>query len=135
MNDLEQILEMGMKFVGLTGYSDISNVDDIKMLIQAYIEAPNTEKIIILDDCGFIMGQATRFPFGPDLIASETAWWVEPEARGENKGGKLFEAFEYWAKNVAGCKLISMTSLNSTVEKIYRRKGYKLYERAYMKMF
>jgi len=134
MDDLEQILEMSMKFVAMTGYADLSNEDDIKMLIQAIIEAPRNEKIIIIDDFGFIAGQATRFPFGQDLIASEIAWWIDPEARGENKGARLMEAFEYWAKNIAGCKLISMTSLNNTVEKIYRKKGYKLYERAYMKV-
>lgn len=133
MDDIETILDMSMKFIGMTGYDQISNVDDIKMLIQEVLEAPRNEKIIILDDFGFIAGQATKFPFGPDLIATEIAWWIEPEARGENKGAKLMEAFEYWAKNVAGCRFISMTSLNNTVEKIYKKKGYKLYERAYMK--
>ena len=134
VNDVDTIFEMAMKFVRTTGYDQLSNADDIKTLIQEIVESPHDQRIIILDDFGFIAGQASRFPFGPDLIASEIAWWVEPEARGENKGAKLMEAFEYWAKNVAGCKLISMTSLDKTVEKIYKRKGYQLYERAYMKV-
>lgn len=135
MDDLEKILEMAMKFVGITGYDALSNEDDIKLLIQDFLEAPHDRKIIILDDFGFIAGQATKFPFGPEMLASEVAWWIDPEARGENKGRKLMEAFEYWAKNVAKCKFISMTSLDKDVEKIYKNKGYKLYERAYMKVF
>jgi GNAT superfamily N-acetyltransferase len=134
MDDIETILEMAMKFVKMTDYDQLSNVDDIKMLIQQIVESPHDQRIIILDDFGFIAGQATRFPFGPDTIASEIAWWIDPEARGENKGAKLMEAFEYWAKEIAKCRLISMTSLDKNVEKIYKRKGYKLYERAYMKV-
>lgn len=134
MDDLDTIVEMAMKFVAMTGYDQLSNVDDIKLLAQEVLEAPRDQCIVLLDDFGFIAGRATKFPFGPYLIASEIAWWIDPDSRGENKGAKLMEAFEYWAKNVAKCDMISMTSLNATVEKIYKRKGYKLYERAYMKV-
>lgn len=132
--DIDVILEMAMKFVGMTGYDKISNKDDIELLIQAFLEAPRNEKIIILDDFGFIAGQVTKFPFGSDLMASEVAWWIDPDSRGENRGAKLVQAFEYWAKNIAGCRFVSMTSLDSVVEKLYKKNGYKLYERAYMKV-
>lgn len=135
LEDLDKVFEMAMKFVEATGYNNISNAYDIKELIKFFLEGPHDQRIIIIDDFGFIAGQATKFPFGEGLVASETAWWIDPEARGENKGRKLMEAFEYWAKNVAKCKFISMTSLDKGVEKVYRNKGYKLYERAYMKVF
>lgn len=133
MEDLETILEMAMKFVGMTDYKEISNVDDIRALIVDFLESDHTQRIIVLDDFGFIAGQAQKFPFGQALMASEVAWWIDPTARGENKGKKLMEAFEYWAKNIANCSFISMTSIDKDVEKIYKKKGYKLYERAYMK--
>jgi len=132
--DADIVFEMSMKFIRDTGYDSISTEEDIKSLIAEVLASPRNQSIIVMDDFGFIAGRATKFPFGPDLIASEIAWWIDPEARGESKGSKLMDAFEYWAKNVAGCKFISMTSLNNTVEKIYRKKGYKLYERAYMKV-
>lgn len=134
LSDLDTILEMGMKFVETTGYKEAADKDIIKELIKAFLEAPHTSHIIILDDFGFIAGQATPFLFGHGMLASEVAWWIDPSARGENKGIKLMEAFEYWAKNIAGCRYISMSSLDKDVEKIYKKKGYKLYERAYMKV-
>lgn len=133
-DDLDKILEMAMKFVETTGYSGIASAYDIRELITYFLDSPHDERIILLDDFGFIAGSATKFPFGEGLVAYETAWWIDPDSRGENKGRKLMEAFEYWAKNVAKCKFISMTSLDKDVEKIYKNKGYKLYERAYMKV-
>lgn len=134
LEDIDVILEMAMKFVETTGYKDVSDKDFIRSLIEHYLLSDHTQKIIILDDFGFIAGQATPFPFGPGSVASETAWWIDPASRGQNHGGKLVQAFEYWAKNVAGCNFVSLTSLNSTVEKLYKKNGYKLYERAYMKV-
>ena len=134
LEDVDTVLAMGKKFVDATGYKDFSNEEYIKDLIKFYIESPRDTHIIILDDFGFIAGQSTVFPFGPGKIASETAWWIDPDSRGENRGLKLMKAFEYWAKNVAQCDYITMTSLDKDVEKIYKKNGYKLYERAYMKL-
>lgn len=134
IEDSATVLAMAMKFVEATGYRDLANEEQIKDLIIHYIEQPSDTHIIILDDFGFIAGQSTNFPFGPGKIASETAWWIDPDSRGENRGAKLMQAFEYWAKNIAGCSFISMTSLDKDVEKIYKKNGYKLYERAYMKL-
>lgn len=125
---------MSMKFMEATGYVKYSDETTIRELIEHVIQSPHTTSIIILDDFGFIAGQATKFPFGKDMLASEIAWWIDPDSRGENKGIKLMHAFEYWAKNVAGCKFISMTSLDKGVESVYKKNGYKLYERAYMKV-
>ena len=128
------VLGMAEKFVATTGYGPLFDKATVGELILAFIKAAPTEKIIILDDFGFIAGQATQFPFGPYRMASEVAWWIDPDSRGENKGSKLMEAFEYWAKEVALCDFISMTSLDKKVENIYKKKGYKLYERAYMRV-
>lgn len=134
LSDVDTILDMAMKFVEATGYKEAADPMYIRDLITAFLEAPRDKQIVILDDFGFIAGQATPFLFGHGSLASEVAWWIDPSARGENKGIKLMEAFEYWAKNVAQCRYITMTSLDKDVEKIYKKKGYKLYERAYMKV-
>lgn len=134
IEDLDTILAMGKKFIAATGYKDFADEAYIKDLIEHYIKSSRDTSIIILDDFGFIAGTVSVFPFGPGKIASETAWWIDPDSRGENRGVKLMEAFEYWAKNIAQCDFISMTSLDKDVEKIYKKKGYKLYERAYMKV-
>lgn len=134
LSDLDTLHVMAMKFVEATGYKEMSDSDYIKCFIKTFLEQPHDTHIAVLDDHGFIAGQVTPFLFGYGSLASEVAWWIDPSARGENKGIKLMEAFEYWAKNIANCKYISMTSLDKDVEKIYKKKGYKLYERAYMKI-
>jgi GNAT superfamily N-acetyltransferase len=135
LEDVDTILAMAMQFVRATGYEKLSDEETIKNLITQYVTSSSTDCIIIFDEFGFIAGRCTDFPFGPGKIASETAWWIDPDSRGQNRGQKLMQAFEYWAKVIAEANMISMTSLDKDVEKIYKKNGYKLYERAYMKVF
>lgn len=134
IEDVDTIAKMAMNFMDVTDYKDLSDEETIRNLIISIVSGDPYEKIIIFSDTGFIVGAATSFLFGKHRLASEIAWWVEPEARGTGEGLTLLKAFEYWAKNVANCKLISMASLDKTVEKYYKKNGYKLYERAYMKV-
>jgi|SRR6185503_434255 len=132
--DFSTVKEMVMDFIKVSGYNDYADQDVLDALIFNMLAGPQNEKIIILTDGGFLAGRATQFPFGKHLIASEIAWWVNPDSRGNKEGTQLLEAFEFWAKEKAGCSLITMTSLSETIGEIYEKKGYKLYERAYMKV-
>lgn len=132
--DFEAIFKMAMNFLNASPYKDLGDEDSIATIIGDILNSSPTERIIIFSDVGFIVGAVTPFLFGPHKLATEVAWWVEPDYRGNGEGLKLLEAFEYWAKNVAEVKLISMSSLDKTVEKYYKKNGYKLYERAYMKV-
>jgi GNAT superfamily N-acetyltransferase len=132
--DFDTIYEMAMHFLEASPYKDLGDKDTIAVLIGDILNSAPSERIIVFSEGGFIVGAVTPFLFGPYRLATEVAWWVEPEHRGNGEGLKLLEAFEYWAKNVAQAKLISMSSLDKTVEKYYRKSGYKLYERAYMKV-
>lgn len=136
LEDAPIIKEMGLEFLKNSGYSDLGDPSSIDDLIKQFIESPRNERIIILEeDVGFIAGHSTPFIFNPNLrLAAEVAWWINEDKRGEGAGMKLKQAFEYWAKNVAGCQLITMTSLDKKVESFYKKSGYKLYERAYMKV-
>lgn len=132
--DVTEILEMSMKFMDGVGYKKYSDEQNIHNLIQSIVTGRQDQMIILLKPgVGFIAGQVTPFVFGPHYIASEIAWWINEEHRKDGAGAELLEAFEYWAKNVAGCTMITLTSLDNKVGKVYEKKGYKLYERAYMK--
>lgn len=132
---MNEIVEMSMKFMATTGYKDFSTQPDIESLVLNILTSPQDQKIIILEPGeGFVAGITSKFPFGPDLVASEIAWWVDPEKRGSGLGLHLLQAFEYWAKEKAGCKMLSMVTLSEGLEKLYLKQGYKLYERAYMKV-
>ncbi len=134
IDDVAEVLEMSQKFMSSTGYTKYSDEQTISNLIEAIVTGRQDQMIILLKPgVGFLAGQSSPFAFGPHLLASEIAWWVNEDQRKTGAGSELIEAFEYWAKNVAGCTIITLTSLDDTVGKFYEKKGYKLYERAYMK--
>lgn len=70
----------------------------------------------------------------PRKMAVETFWFVLPEYRGD--GLKLFAEFEKIAKE-RGCDYTAMIHLTDShpeaLEKIYRRKGYELVEKHYVR--
>lgn len=134
VEDLPEIMDFAMKFIAVTGYADYSDEATIEQLAKNLITGPQNISIILLKPgIGMLAGMSSPFVFGPHLIASEVAWWVEPDKRGQKDGEELVDAFEYWAKHKAGCTLITLTSLDDKVGKFYEKKGYKLHERAYMK--
>lgn len=135
LDDFNEIKEMSLKFLSKTGYTEYSDEATISQLIYNILTGEQNEMIILLKPgVGMIAGMSTPFVFGPHLLASEIAWWINEDKRGEGDGAELIEAFEYWAKEKAGCKMITLTSLDDELGKFYEKKGYKLYERAYMKV-
>lgn len=135
IDDVQEILEMSMNFMKETEYSEFSSEDSIRSFIEGMVTAPQHACIILLEPgVGFLAGHAVPFPFGPHILASEIAWWVNPEHRGKKVGSDFLAAFEYWAKEKAGCTMVSMVCLDDSVSKYYDKQGYKLYERAYMKV-
>lgn len=132
--DVAEILDMSKQFMSTTGYTKYSDEQTIANLIETIVTGPQDEMIILLiPGVGFLAGQSSPFAFGPHLLASEIAWWINEDQRKTGAGAELIEAFEYWAKNVARCSIISLTSLDDSVGKFYEKKGYTLHERAYMK--
>lgn len=135
LEDLPEIADMSMEFMSTTGYTDFSDRQTIENLITNIITGDPTEKIIIFKSgVGFLAGVSTPFIFGPHRLATEVAWWVAPDARNNGTGREFLDAFEYWAKEKAGCTMISMVCLDDKLDKFYNKQGYKLYERAYMKV-
>ena len=135
LHDLPEIADMSMKFMATTGYASYSDRETIEKLIERLILGEQNEKIIIFQPgVGFLAGCAAPFLFGQHLLATEIAWWVEPDKRGSGIGAEFLSAFEYWAKEKAGCTMLSMVCLDDKLSRFYEDKGYKLYERAYMKV-
>jgi GNAT superfamily N-acetyltransferase len=133
--DWGDVKDMVTKFIESTAYAHLSDEWVLNNLITNYLENPGSSHVCIIEPGkGFLAGMATPFPFGDYSLATELAWWVNPEERGSGLGLKLLEAFEYWAEEKAGCSLVSMSSLDDKVGEMYTKQGYKLYERAYMKV-
>lgn len=129
-------MEMAKKFASFSPYKDQIENEYLYMFIDKLLKTDPREAIIIFSEGeGFIAANVYNFPFGPYRVATEIAWWVEPDKRQGKVGFELLEAFEYWASNLAGCSMVTMTSLDDKLGRFYEKKGYKLCERAYMKMF
>src|SRR6266550_6656467 len=99
LEDLPEITDMSMKFMATTGYAPFSDRETIERLIENLVTGEQNEKIIIFQSgVGFLAGCAAPFLFGQHLLATEIAWWVEPDERGSGAGEDFLHAFEYWAK-------------------------------------
>ncbi len=83
---------------------------------------------------GMLVGIASTTPFSDDLVASELAWYIEPEYRGHRKAVELVEAYEEWAHRV-GCSHVTMALLTTLTDasKFYERRGYKKTEISFIK--
>lgn len=83
--------------------------------------------------CGCLVGCAAKHPFLPLVVGTELLWWVDPPARGRHSL-KLLDAFEYWAKEVKHCDVLSCADVVShSIGAIYLRRGYKLEEQTWTK--
>jgi hypothetical protein len=75
--------------------------------------------------------------FTPVVTASDVAWWVEPEHRGNPAiGPKLLWAAEAWAvqNGATLCKMMAPAGLaGSKIAEFYRRSGYHEVETAFAK--
>lgn len=69
------------------------------------------------------------------LTATETWWYVRPEARKSGTGLALMDALESWAKDAGAWRLSMMMieDVSPGVEKLYARRGYKPRERTFVK--
>ena len=132
--DLPLIASFGFKFLSsVPSYNGSWTEDAVIECARRIVKAPKEESIIFLyEDKGMLVGLKSPFPFGDDFVATELAWWVEPEHRKTGVGWELLKIFEMWAKKV-GCRYVTMIGLDKDIDKFYKKAGYKAVERTYMK--
>jgi GNAT superfamily N-acetyltransferase len=130
IEDFPIAIKLASKFVE-EAYGDWSNFETVYGLVVDLIK--DDDKVFLLcEDKGFLAGVINKFILGPHRMAVELGWYVKPEHRGEKIGKDLMDGFEDWAK-IMSCILITMISIDDEVGKYYEKRGYKLYERTYMK--
>ncbi len=82
---------------------------------------------------GGIVGVIQPLFMSHTVVASELAWFVDPDHRGRG-ALKLVKAFEGWAKD-GGADYVTMADIRGIADlsKLYERLGYELTEAAYSK--
>jgi len=117
------------------------NADKTRSVLDLAVSSQYRDAVVLLYidhelPVGMIVGLASSTPFSDDKIASELAWWVDPEYRGTRGSIELVYAYEEWARRV-GCKHVTMALLpsltNPKVEAYYERLGYHKTEISYLK--
>jgi len=140
--DIDTILGLVLKFFRETEYSHLTpNLDNTRSLIAQFVSKLDEDSVCILWEkdgkvTGILAGQILPLPFFGCKVATESMWWVEPEARGTEAAVHLLDSFEYWAK-LKGASMIQMAHLNNrtgnVVSRLYRRRGFKKSEITHVK--
>jgi len=130
MMDFDYVYDLALKFA--KEYTSHYDEETVKDLVTHFLTSPG-KFVVLCRGKGMIAGMADPFVLNNKLImATEIAWWVEPEYRDQGLGQQLINCFEFYAKAI-GCNLITMVSLDDQLGNYYSKNGYKLFERAYVK--
>lgn len=139
--DYPDVLRMLRSFHESSTYSGISfSEGKIQEFWKYYLEN-NREIIVILSEQGgrprgLIVGMISRPPFSDEAVASELAWWMDPEFRRSKDSLLLFDAYQDWAFRV-GASMCHMALLASSpdLSKRYEKNGYQKVETTFMRKF
>jgi GNAT superfamily N-acetyltransferase len=133
INDFDLVYSMALKFANSSTYNKYIDEEKLKGLVNNFLSAPNEQSVVLLyDDVGMLAAMAQPVLFGSEYIATEFAWWVEPEYRSKGVGDQLEEAFYQWAKRI-GCKLATMACYDEKTLEHFKKKGWTPFEYAVIK--
>jgi GNAT superfamily N-acetyltransferase len=126
--DLDSLYPLILNFKEASPYKDYPlNEEALKALFANGVTFVMKANFKIV---GFLLAVEGEYhPFlGKCTIASELAWWVEPEHRGH--GRELLEAFMMYFEDV---EYLTMSALDDNLGKLYESYGFQKNEVAYVK--
>ena len=111
----------------------------VKDLVSGLIDSEaGFVKIVTIDEevVGALIATATPVPINSFIFAQELMFWLDPDHRNGKTSPKLIDAYVEWSKAV-GCDFVRLSTLDelldSRVGVIFKRKGFKPIETAYIK--
>ena len=133
--DLDTLVTMAQHFVEQTEYratvpSDAAHLRGVaeRLLEAGVVFVAESEEGVV----GMLAGLVFPHYLTGIVTASETAWWVEPTARGTTTGRDLLRAFEAWARE-HGATRLELGSRDARLDRFYTRLGYAPVERVFAK--
>ncbi|MCF4166331.1 GNAT family N-acetyltransferase [Zavarzinia compransoris] len=139
--DLERLVQMGRAFFHEAGWDDVSRWDDAGARDALGRMMGRDDCVMLVADVqGFVVGMAAAVIcptwFCPDeKTAQEWFWYVDPPARC-GVGGPLLAALETAVRDrgASSFTMLAVASLRAeTLDRLYRRRGYRPAERTYIK--
>ena len=80
----------------------------------------------------------TEMPINDLVVAQELMLWLEPSHRNGKTAPKLIDAYVNWAER-KNCDFVRLSALDGIMDGragvLFRRKGFKAVETAYIKEF
>jgi len=134
-DDLERLVEMGIRFASETKYRDLVHVSPEK-LSQTLVEISTspTGVVFVSESDGRVTGMIAMLifehPYSGTTTASEALWWVDPEHRGV--GLRLLRTAERWAQE-NDAKIMQMVAPDERIGSLYERLGYRPVETSYQR--
>ena len=131
--DIPETVELARKFVEESAFSRFTfSHEKMAANLSLAITHPHIAFCHVVEHegklVGALVGYISEFFFGPDLIASDSGWFVLPEYRGSRSAVRLLKNFEKWAK-ANGAKEVAMgVSTDVSPEKtgaLLQKLGYK----------
>lgn len=138
--DLEDVLRMAREFHGVSPYSSLefSSARSYE-LFKAYLDGDKTRLIIILSEQdkkprGMVIGMASEPLFSDDLMATEIAWWMDPEYRRSRDSLLLIDAYQDWTRRI-GCSITQVAMLDSVTDLsgFYKKRGFERAEQSFIR--
>jgi GNAT superfamily N-acetyltransferase len=138
LDDVPQLVEMGVRFVTETSYISHMRVCRERIESSAARLVTGPDSVVYVHERngklnGMIGMMSLPHLWDGDLLAAEMAWWVEPEARTGLAGVRLLRAAERWAFFIGATRLV-LVAPNDRVEAFYVRAGYEKVETSYQKV-
>lgn len=142
-DDALQIAALGMKFIDKLLLDSRPDVQQVTSSVAAVLSQPRGVGFVYEPEPGnirgFLLGMCVPIWFDSfDWSAIELAWWIDPEARGGSSAMRLVKTFEQWAvnQNVNRVVLsdIEFYDKHHPAGVLIERLGYKLHERAFVKV-
>ncbi len=138
IEDFDAILDMCSEFWGHTQFSEPFDREHTRSMVQM---SHDHELLLVIDDDGingFIAAiKSHLLGSSSAMMATELAWWVNPEKRGKMSGVGLVSTLERLCieQEVKYLNLAYMqSSMPKQVRSMYERMGYALQETLYTKV-
>lgn len=136
VDDLDAMVRMGCRFLTETSYAAHypANPAQLRAVAERFIE--DADKLALVSEAdgemtGMLLAMVFDHPLSGERIASELAWWVNPERRGH--GLRLLREMERWARS-NGARLIQMIApAGEPVGRLYEARGYSVTETHYQR--
>lgn len=120
-----------------------SKVNSIKVgeLITNLIDSQGGfVKVVTHDDeiVGCIIAVASEAPINDFIMTQELMFWLDPAHRNGKTSPKLIDSYVEWAESI-GCTFVRLSSIDEILGGragvLFKRKGFKPTETAYIKEF